>query len=327
MIPFERIKAAHARVAPHLHHTPILRSSQLNRWLGHEILFKAECLQKVGAFKARGALNTLSRAIEQGRRPQRVIANSSGNHAQAVAWAAAQFDLPATIYMPANVSKVKAQATAAYGAEVVLGESRAWVDAQVAAEAQTPGTLWIPPYNHEDVIAGQGTAVYEALTDCGEVDAVFVPCGGGGLSSGALVATRGLCPNAQVMGVEPLQANDAAWSLREGRIVGFEQSPNTIADGARTLSVGPLTFEHLQALDGFYEVDEGPILYWTQWLTHLLKLNVEPTSAMTMAAVCEYLKTQSRPQRVLVVLSGGNIDHATRQAIWAEDCLGQVPSL
>ncbi|MEE4244720.1 MAG: serine/threonine dehydratase [Kangiellaceae bacterium] len=324
---FQQIENAHNRINRFIHRTPIVQSHLLNQWLGHTIYFKAECLQKIGAFKARGGLNAVAHLVEQGKTPNRIVANSSGNHAQAVAWAAQQFDIPATIYMPSNVSKIKAQATASYGAEVVILDSRAEVDAAVEQASLQEGVLWIPPYNHEDVIAGQGTAVREALEDLSDVDAIFAPCGGGGLVSGSFIAARHMSPNSKVIGVEPLNANDAAESRRAGKIVPLSSPPNTIADGVRTPSVGDLTFPFIQQLDEFYEIEEEKIFYWTQWLTHLLKLNIEPTCAMPMEAVVRWLKNQTSPQNVLVVISGGNIDQPTHHRLWQDNYLDKLPTL
>jgi threonine dehydratase len=328
MISFQQVKQAQQRIQPYINLTPIVESSRLNNWLGHRILFKAECLQKIGAFKARGGCNTVAKLVEENNIPNRIIANSSGNHAQAVAWAAALFNIPATIYMPAQVSTIKAQATKSYGAEIIFSETRAETDALIQKASEDPNNYWIPPYNHQDVIAGQGTAVLEALQQASkiaEVNAVFAPCGGGGLLSGSLLATRELAPDAKVIGVEPALGNDASRSIKAGSIQILAESPNTLADGARTLQVGELTFPFLQQLDEFYEVSEEKICYWSQWLSHLLKLHIEPTSAMCMDAVSRWLKTQNTPQTVIVVLSGGNIDQQMQNLLWAEDYLGDVP--
>ena len=323
---FDAIKQAYKRIKPYVAETPILESHLLNSWLGHRILFKAECLQKIGAFKARGACNTIVKLVESGHKPKRVVANSSGNHAQAVAWAASQFDIPATIYMPANVSQVKAQATESYGAEIVLCHDRFEVDRQVEAAAEDADTLWIPPYNHVDVISGQGTATLEALNQLQQdPDAIFAPCGGGGLLSGTRVAAKGHNPNIQVMGVEPLKANDAAESIRTGSIQSLSKPADTIADGVRTPSVGELTFPHLRQLDGFFEVEEENIIYWTQWLQHLLKLHIEPTCAMPMDGVCQWLRQQEQAKTVMVIVTGGNIDQPTMQQIWHTDTLDSTP--
>ena len=325
MITFQSIQEADARIHTFVHRTPLIQSNLLNHWSGHQIFFKAECLQKIGAFKARGGCNAVASLVERREKPRLIVANSSGNHAQAVAWASSQFGLKSKIFMPDNASSVKAQATLSYGAELVFGTTRFQVDAMVEEASREDGVFWIPPFNHPDVIAGQGTAAAEALAELPDIDAVFAPCGGGGLLSGTLVATRALASSAQVIGAEPLNANDAAQSIRKGSIHRLETSPETIADGARTLSVSDLTFEHLRQLDDFFEVKEEDIIYWTQWLTHLLKLRIEPTSAMCMQAVWEYLAHQKRPQRVLVILSGGNLDQGTIQKIWAHDYLPICP--
>ena len=327
MLSLNAIKAAKGRIDKYINTTPILSSSLLNQWLGHDIFFKCENFQKIGAFKARGGLNTVAWCIENGERPGHIVANSSGNHAQAVAYAGQQFGIDTTIFMPEYSSKVKIQATKGYGAKVVLSKTRDETDTLVKEVASEKGTYWIPPFNHDQVIAGQGTAALEALEELNGVDAVFTPCGGGGLTSGTLVATRGLVPRAKMFGVEPLNANDAAESLRQGSIQRLTNIPNTLADGAMTMAVGDLTFEYLKQLDGFYEVAEEQIVYWTQWLTHLLKCRLEPTCAMPMHAVCEWLKTQKSKRRVLVIISGGNMDQATSKKIWEHDYLTQLPSI
>lgn len=328
MIEFEDIKAAHQRIKAHINHTPVVSSSLLNQWLGHEVYFKLELLQKVGAFKARGGCNAVQFLKERHPDIKRVVANSSGNHAQAVAWSAAKLGIPATIYMPTFASEVKAQATRAYGAEVVQLGTRQAVDQAVAEAAEQPGVYWIPPFNDEAVIAGQGTACLEALDQMVQpVDAVMAPCGGGGLISGTLVATRKLLPQALVMAAEPLAGDDAMRSYQSGVIQKLDSAPDTLADGAMTLSVGEKTFEHIRQLDDFFAVEEAPMIYWSQWLAHLLKLHVEPTSAMVMNAVCQWLRQQQQPRKVLVILTGGNIDAATMRTIWQHDHLQQIPDL
>ncbi len=322
---FADVAAAALRIAGMVQHTPLLESRLLNDWLGHRVLFKAECLQTTGAFKLRGASNFLAHLAEQNALPERIVANSSGNHAQAVAKAASLYGLPATIYSTDNISAVKAAATRSYGAELRLYATRQEADAAVAEAANAQGTVWIPPYNHPDIIAGQGTATLEALRDAGQVDAVFAPCGGGGLLSGALLATRALMPDARVIGAEPMAANDAARSLQSGHIETLTDTPDTLADGAATPSVGSHTFPLLQQLDDFYEVDEVQIAYWTQWLHHLLKLHIEPTCAMTMAAVAAWAVNTEPGQTALVILSGGNISQASMQKIWHTDYLQQPP--
>ncbi|WP_416307794.1 serine/threonine dehydratase [Neptunicella sp. SCSIO 80796] len=327
LIDFSEITAALQRIQPYASQTPIFQSRMLNTWLGHEVYFKAECLQRCGAFKFRGAVNTLAWLQQQGQLPRKVVANSSGNHAQAVALAANLFGIEAQIFTAKNVSAVKAAATEFYGAELTLCDTRVQADQQVKQASEQDGVYWIPPFDHPQVIAGQGTVAFEALQQVEGINGIFAPCGGGGLLSGTLIAARELAPQAEVIGVEPLAANDAMRSLQSGEVFRFEQSPKTLADGAATLSISDLTFEHLQHLDDFYTVEEPQIAYWTQWLQHLLKLHVEPTSAMCMAAVVAWLQQQSSPQKVMVILSGGNIDREKMQLLWQQDYLQQIPVL
>jgi len=326
-ITFSEIERAHARIKHIVKNTPIFSSSLLNTWLGHDVFFKAECLQSVGAFKLRGAVNFIAKLAEKGELPSKIVANSSGNHAQAVAYAAQHFGIPVTIYSSDTISAVKAAATRYYGASLKTFASRPEADDAVALASKAPGTVWIPPFNHNDIIAGQGTAALEAMHQVDNLDAVFTPCGGGGLTAGTLTCAKHINSNIKVMGVEPLAANDAAESLRKGHIVSLKQAANTLADGAATPSVGKVTFPYLQSLDGFYEVSEPNIAYWTQWLQHLLKLHIEPTSAMCMQGAWEWLKTQKSKQRVLLILSGGNISTSGMQKIWANDYLNKPPIL
>jgi len=318
---------AEERIYKNISKTPIVSSSLLNSWLGHKIFFKAECLQKIGAFKVRGAFNTVAWLIENNRKPQHIVANSSGNHAQAVAWAASQYNIPSTIYMPSFSSEIKIQATLAYGGRVELCDTRVETDENVKQAAAEKGAFWIPPFNHEQVICGQGTAAWEALKDMGSVEAVFAPCGGGGLLSGTLISAHALCPGAKVIGAEPLNANDAAQSLRTGSICKLTGAPDTLADGAMTVSVGDITFEFLRKLDDMYEIEEVRIQYWTQWLTHLLKLQIEPTSALAMEAAFKWLDKQTDQKTILIILSGGNIDQEMNSKIWNKNFLTDIPSL
>jgi threonine dehydratase len=317
---------AHRRIKAHINRTPVVLSTMLNNWLGHEIMFKVEGFQKIGAFKIRGALNVLLALKEQNNLPKEVVAFSSGNHAQAVALASRMLGIKSTVIMPEFVSKVKQQATRSYGAELILTKTRQEAEAR-ASEIQARGARLIHPSADDMIIAGQGTACFEALQDGVEADAIFAACGGGGLLSGTWMAAQLLAPKTKIFAAEPKMANDAAQSFHTGKIVSFDQTPMTIADGARTLHISELTFHYLKQLAGFYEVEEENIIYWTQWLQHLLKMNIEPTAAMAMAAAYQWLKTQKTKQRVLVILSGGNIDAATHRQIWAKDYLEQVPQI
>ncbi len=319
------VQEAGARIAPYIRRTPLMDCALLNGWLGHELVFKAEGFQKIGAFKLRGALNALLAMKEQGKACEHVVAFSSGNHAQAVALAGTLLGIRTTVIMPRFVSAIKQQATVSYGAELILTDTRPQAEI-LAAQMQARGATFVHPSADDMVIAGQGTACLEALEDMGDrPDAIFAACGGGGLLSGTWLAASGFAPEAKVFGAEPAMANDAAQSYRAGRIIGFEESPMTIADGARTLRLSELTFQYLQKLDGFYEVEERDILYWTQWLQHLLKTVVEPTAALAMAGAAQWLAAQREKKRVLVILSGGNVDAASQRKIWAESFLEHVP--
>lgn len=321
----EAIATAHARIASYIHRTPLLQSSQLNEWLGHDIVFKAENFQKIAAFKARGAMNKILTLKEQGELPKHVVAFSAGNHAQAVAWAAKQFGIKATIFLPSIASKIKIQATKALGAEVVITDTRQEAEDRTDALAKD-GACLVHAYDDDAIIAGQGTTLFEALQDTEEKpDAVFAACGGGGLLSGSYLAKSLLAPDVQIWGVEPQAANDASRSYQEGNLWRFDDSPNTIADGVRTLSLAPRTFHYIQNIDGFVEVEEAQIVYWLQWLSHVLKVTLEPTAALAMAGAHQWLAQQSEKKRIMVILSGGNISPDVQKEVWQKNLLEALP--
>lgn len=327
MIEPEEVARAYERIHPWLAHTPLLRSSRLEGWLGgHTLIFKAENMQRIGAFKARGALNTLLKRKEEGALPESVVAFSLGNHSMGVAWACHTLGIPCTIFLQSGASPLKKQGTESYGAEVVMTASREEAADRVK-EKQAEGYYFIHPYDHDDIIAGQGTAALEAFKDGVQPDAIFTPIGGGGLAGGSWLTTQLVSPQTEVFGVEPVLANDAARSVQAGEIVGYDTPPPTIADGVRTLSLTERTFEYIRQLAGLYEVEERDIIYWTQWLTHLLKTTVEPSGALPMAAAAQWLSAQTTPKTVLMVLSGGNVDAITHRQIWAEDRLTKRPAL
>jgi threonine dehydratase len=319
------VHAAAVRIAGRVLHTPVVASRTLDELLGHAVLFKCENLQRVGAFKARGALNTLLWMRENGCMPRRAVAYSSGNHAQAVAWAARELGIASLVFMPENGSAVKRAATEAYGARVVLRARRAEMEREAEAAGAESGSALVPPYDHDEIIHGQGTAALEALADYPDAEALFAPVGGGGLLSGTTLVAREAAR--LVFGGEPLLANDAARTLREGRIFSWPEAQPTIADGARTLSLSERTWSVLKRANGIIEIPEDEIAYWTQWLMHLLKLQVEPTGALGMAAAARWLAGQpARPRRtVLVLLSGGNADAATMRRVWEKDHLTRAP--
>jgi threonine dehydratase len=261
----------------------------------------------MGAFKIRGAYNALSQlSAEQKKRG--VVAFSSGNHAQAVALSGRMLGVPATIVMPTDAPKVKLEATRGYGAEVVMYDASN-EDRQKIAEklAGDRGLTVIPPFDHPHILAGQGTAAKELIEDAGSLDVLLVPCGGGGLLSGCAIAAKHLAPSCLVYGVEPAEGDDVLRSFRTGKITQIPL-PKTIADGARTMAPGRLTFALIQEhVDDFFTVTDAQLLKWMFFLWERMKIVVEPTGALAAAALLEK-KLDVKGKRVGVVLSGGNAD-------------------
>ncbi len=310
-VSYEDVERAHARIAPHAIRTPVLTSSTIDARSGAQVFFKCENFQRMGAFKFRGALNALSQLSgEEARRG--VITYSSGNHAQAVALAGRLLGIRATIVMPADAPQVKLEATRGYGAEVITYDpasaSRETIARRLAAER---GLTVIPPFDDPRIIAGQGTAAKELFEDTGPLDLLLVPCGGGGLLSGCALSARALAPQCRVVGVEPAAGDDAVRSFRSGTLQRVH-NPDTIADGARTESLGQLTFALVRALvSDMTSVDDAALLRAMFFLWERMKVVVEPTGALGACALLEG-KVEARGQRVGVLLSGGNVD-----LVWA----------
>ena len=302
------VEAAAAVVAGHAHRTPVLRSRRLDVIAGCEVHLKAEHLQRAGAFKFRGALTALS-AFDAEQRRGGVVAFSSGNHAQAIALAARELGVPAVIVMPHDAPALKVAATRGYGAEVVRYDRYTEDREQIATSLATDrGMTVVPPYDHPQVIAGQGTAVRELIQDSGPLDVVVTPLGGGGLLSGSILSTRELAPGARVYGVEPAAGDDGVRSLREGRIVTIE-TPRTLADGAQTTHLGRLTFPIIR--DGVTDLvtaTDDELMDAMRVMAAGLKQVVEPTGVLALAAVLSGAVPDTAGARVGVVLSGGNVD-------------------
>jgi threo-3-hydroxy-L-aspartate ammonia-lyase len=304
---YEDVESAARQIADAAHRTPVATSRTVNRRTGAEVFFKCENLQRGGAFKFRGAFNALSRLTGEQRR-RGVVTFSSGNHAQAIALAGLVLDIPRVIVMPSDAPAVKRVATEGYGGEVVLydrdREDREAIGRRLAQER---GLTLIPPYDHPHVIAGQGTAARELLQESGPLDFLFVPCGGGGLLSGSALAAGALAPGCKVIGVEPAAGDDATRSFKT-RQLQTVHNPKTVADGARTPSLGSLTFPLvLEHVSDMTTVDDAALLRTMFYLWERLKLVVEPTGALSAAAVLEGT-TPIRGARVGVILSGGNVD-------------------
>ena len=319
-IQFDDIAAAAARLAGHAHRTPVLTSETANALTGAQIFFKAENFQRMGAFKFRGAFNALSQFTPEQRRTG-AISYSSGNHAQAIALSARMLGMPSVIVMPHDAPVAKLVATRGYqegqaGSEVVLydryTQDRDAIGRQIAAER---GMTLIPPFDHRDVMAGQGTAALELIEqvaeiDGGSLDALLVCVGGGGLISGCAVAAKHQCPSIEIWGVEPEAGNDTQRSLALGQIVQIE-TPKTIADGAQTQSSGQLTFPVIQRLvAGVVTVTDPQLVDAMRFFAERMKMVVEPTGCLAAAAL--FSRSAGLPdlrgQRVGVILSGGNVD-------------------
>ncbi|MBX3415525.1 MAG: pyridoxal-phosphate dependent enzyme [Pirellulales bacterium] len=300
------IRAAAQRIAPFAHRTPVLTSRYFNQRTGSDVFFKCENFQRVGAFKFRGATNAVqSLGDDEARRG--VVTHSSGNHAQALALAARQRGIPATIVMPRGAPAVKRNAVADYGAEIVECEPTQAARESAAEEivART-GANFIHPYEDPCVVAGAATASLELIEEVPRLDVVVTPVGGGGLASGTCLAVSELLPQAKIIGAEPALADDARRSLAAGHIVAEPIGP-TIADGLRT-SLGPLTFSILSRhLREILTVDEAEIVQAMKLVWERMKIVIEPSSAVPVAALLKY-SDRFRGRRVGVILSGGNVD-------------------
>jgi threonine dehydratase len=305
-VSYPDIVAAHERIKGVAKRTPVLTSATVDALTGAKVFFKCESFQRMGAFKFRGAYNALSQ-LNPSDRVRGVLAFSSGNHAQAVALAGKLLGIKTVIVMPENAPRVKLDATRGYGAEVVTygpGEDREAFADKVARER---GMATIPPFNHAQVIAGQGTAAKELIEETGPLDLLLVPCGGAGLLAGCAIAARHLAPACHVVGVEPAAGDDATRSFRERRIVKIAV-PDTIADGARTTSLGSLTFPLvLRYVNEMATVTDGELLRAMFFLWERLKIVVEPTGALAFAALFSN-RIRAENRRVGVVISGGNVD-------------------
>jgi threonine dehydratase len=306
MVGFSDILAAADRIAAHVHRTPVLTCEALDARAGARLFFKCENFQKVGAFKMRGATNAVF-ALSDAEAARGVATHSSGNHAQALALAARRRGVPAYVVMPRNAPQVKKDAVAGYGAEIIDCEPNlAARESTLAAVVARTGAAFVHPYDNEMVIAGQGTAALELLTDHPDLDLVLTPVGGGGLLSGTALATHALAPQAAVIAAEPVGADDACRSLAAGRIIPVE-NPDTVADGLLT-SLGQHTFPVIrQHVREIWTVDDPAIIAAMRLIFERMKIVVEPSAAVGLAAVLDH-RQQVAGRRVGIILSGGNVD-------------------
>jgi len=306
MVSFNDIAGAHERIKAQAKRTPVLTSATVDALTGASVFFKCENFQRMGAFKFRGAFNALSQLKDE-QKQKGVVAFSSGNHAQAVALSGRILGIKTVIVMPDDAPKVKLDATRGYGAEVVQyakDQPREELAGKLATER---GLMLIPPFDHPHIIAGQGTAAKELIEDAGPLDVVLVPCGGGGLLSGCAIAAKHLAPQCRVYGVEPAAGNDASQSFVTKRLVSIA-IPDTIADGARTPSLGKLTFPIiLRTVDDMLTVTDQELARAMFFLWERMKIVIEPTGALAACALLEK-KTDLKGKKVGVILSGGNVD-------------------
>lgn len=306
---YEDVVTAASRLQGIAHRTPALTSRTANARTEASLVFKAENLQRMGAFKFRGAFNAIS-ALSAEQKRAGVVTFSSGNHAQAIALSGKLLGVPTVILMPQDAPAAKVAATRGYGAEVVLFDRYSQDRDALGRElAETRGLALIPPYDHPDVIAGQGTATKELIEEAGPLDILLVPLGGGGLISGAALAAKALNPGIRVFGVEPEAGNDGQQSLRSGKIVKIDV-PKTIADGAQTAFLGHYTFPIIQSLvEDIVTVSDAALIETMRFFAERMKLVVEPTGCLAAAAAF----TGAVPvagKRVGVIISGGNVDLA-----------------
>ena len=304
---FDDVTAAAGRIRGFAHQTPVLTSRTFNEELDAQVFFKCENLQRTGAFKFRGAFNALSK-FDATQRRHGVVTFSSGNHAQAIALSARLLGIPATIVMPEDAPASKVAATKGYGAQVVTYNRYTADREQIGRDlADKHGFTLIPPYDHADVIAGQGTAAKELFEEVGALDSFFVCMGGGGLLAGSALSTRALSPDCKLYGVEPEAGNDGQQSFLSGSIVHID-TPQTIADGAQTQYLGNLTFPIIRRdVNDVLTVTDAQLVGAMRFIAARMKLVVEPTGCLGFAAARE-MKEQLKGQRVGVLISGGNVD-------------------
>jgi threonine dehydratase len=307
MVSYEDVESAAERLEGVANRTPVMTSRTLDERVGARLFLKCESFQRMGAFKFRGAYNAISRLSADERR-RGVITYSSGNHAQAVALASRLVGTTATVVMPADAPAAKRRATEGYGARVVSYEPAKENREEVARRLQAEGgQVLIPPFDHPHVIAGQGTAAKELFEEVGALDLLLVPCGGGGLLSGCALAARRLNPHGRVVGVEPELGDDATRSFKTGALQTVH-NPRTIADGARTPSLGQITFPLVRAnVDDMVTVSDAELLDVLRFVWERMKLVVEPTGALGLAAAWAG-KVGAAGKRVGVIISGGNAD-------------------
>jgi threo-3-hydroxy-L-aspartate ammonia-lyase len=309
------INEAYKVINDHTIHTDLVTSQEFNDILGHTVYFKLENLQTTGSFKFRGALYSVLKLLNNP--PQGIVTYGTGNHAVALAWAASKFlNINIKAYLTSFTSDIKKKLAKEYGAEIIFTPTREEAEKLAKAEAEKPGMMLLPPSDSDDMIAGAGTAVLEAMEDLGQkFDAIFVPIGGGSIASGTVVARDALSPQTRIYGAEPLAGNDAARSYRSKEIFRFPYDPETIADGAKTPGLSKRTFNHILKLDDIFEIPEQETEYWTAWFTYIMKMSCEPTSALAIAAAFRWSQKNTKHKTILVIITGHNLNEDVYDSI------------
>tara|TARA_Y100000389_G_C17471274_1_gene531347 strand:- start:12189 stop:13133 length:945 start_codon:yes stop_codon:yes gene_type:complete len=309
-LTFDHVKIAHKRIKDHVIKTPVISNKSLNKEIGANIFFKLENLQKTGSFKIRGATNNLLSFYQKnGKFPDKITTVSSGNHAIAVAYLCQKFDIKESIiFIDKEAAKIKIDESRKYQSQIIVTESK-MESINLIDQKINEGYYMCNSYGDEDVILGQATATFEAMNQIDQqIDAVFAPCGGGGLASGAYIVASGFDYNPKVFAVEPENANDAQLSVKNNEIYKFHTTPKTIADGARTLWISEKTFPYIKKLDNIYTANDEEIIFWWKKLTKLLDMKIEPTAILALVGAKKFIDQGAKNKNILIILSGGNVN-------------------
>ncbi|KAF8818993.1 serine/threonine dehydratase [Rickettsia endosymbiont of Cardiosporidium cionae] len=309
------ILEAHFRIKNYVNNTPIIDSKALNKLCENNLYFKVDSVQKTGAFKIRGVLNYLLYFKEKYTKfPKKIVTYSTGNHALALSYAADLFDINVRIYLPQNISSLKKYIISCYNVELIEVTTRNEAENRAIYDIKDD-FLFLHPSDNEQIISGAGTMCYEAIHSLNQeyniekIDAIFAPCGGGGLLSGTYLAKELLSKNTLLIGAEPKMANDAYISLQQNKIYEFQESPSTVADGLKALRIAEYNFEYLKKLNDFYLVTEEMIYFWSEKLIKHLRITCEPSAAVAMAATYNWIvKNGYKNKNIIILISGGNTD-------------------